>query len=397
MPIRNRIAELQSEICEWRRDFHRHPELRFDLPRTASKIVELLSAFGVDEIIEGVGRSGVVGIIKGRETTSGNVIGFRADMDALPINEISGHDHISHEQGKMHACGHDGHTSILLGAAKYLSETRNFNGTVLLAFQPAEEGGGGARAMIADGLMERWNVSEIYGLHNMPNLDVGSFAIRSGPIMAASDFFEVRVRGKGGHGAMPHLAKDTTLASAAIIMALQQIVAREVSALGSAVISVTGMQTDTMAHNVIPSSVLLTGTARFLDKSVQTQVIERMQEVITGTALVYGCTAELDYQFGVGVTKNDLASTEHAMRAASTVVGAEKVHVDIEPLMGGEDFSEMLEQRPGAFIFLGNGDSAMLHHPEYDFNDEAIPIGCSWFVELAEQRMPIRYSQVLPS
>jgi len=389
MPIRNRLSEMQPEITKWRREFHRHPELRFDLPKTTAKIVALLGEFGVDDIIQGIGKSGVVAVIKGRVTRSGRVIGFRADMDALPISETAKHDYVSNSLGKMHACGHDGHTSMLLGAAKYLAETRNFDGTVVLAFQPAEEGGGGARAMVADGLMERWNVQEIYGLHNMPSLPIGHFAIRSGPMMAASDFFEITVRGQGGHGAMPHLAKDTTLAGAAIVLAVQQIVAREVPALGAAVISITGFRTDTMAHNVIPDSVLLTGTARFLDKDLQAHVVQRLREVITGTAAVYGCAAEFKYDFGVGVTENDPDCTEHAIRAAVSVAGATRVKTELDPVMGGEDFSEMLEQRPGAFIFLGNGDSAMLHHPEYDFNDEAIPLGSSWFVELAEQRMTL--------
>jgi len=389
MPVKNRIADLQPEIAEWRQDFHAHPELRFDLPRTTARVKELLAQFGVDEITEGVGKSGIVAVIKGRKTASGRVVGFRADMDALPIHEATGLPHASQAAGKMHACGHDGHTSILLGAAKYLAETRNFDGTVVLAFQPAEEGGGGARAMVADGLMDRWNIQEVYGLHNMPTLPVGMFAIKPGPLLAASDFFEVTVRGKGGHGAMPHMATDTTLATAAIVMALQQIVARQVPALGAAVLSVTGIQTDTMAHNVIPDSAKLTGTARFLDKEVQAMVVKRMEEIITATATAYGCTAEFSYEYGVGLTENAEANTEFAIAAARAVAGEAGVKTDIEPLMGGEDFSEMLEARPGAFIFLGNGDSAGLHHPKYEFNDDAIPAGCSWFAALAEQRMPL--------
>jgi amidohydrolase len=388
MPVKNRIAEMQPEVSSWRHYLHSHPELRFDLPETTSKVVSLLKEFGVDEITQGVGRSGIVAVINGRKIDSGHVIGFRADMDALPISEISDLEYVSKNHGKMHACGHDGHTSILLGAAKYLTETRNFNGKVVLIFQPAEEGGGGALAMVRDGVMEQWNVDEIYGLHNMPNLPVGNFAIRTGPLLAASDFFEIEVRGKGGHGAMPHQANDTTLATAAIIMALQQIISREVPALKSAVVSVTGIQTETMAHNVIPATARLTGTARFLDKKIQAAVVDRMREVILGTAKVYGCSADFDYQYAVDVTENEYRCTEHAISAAQRVAGIERVDSNIEPLMGGEDFSEMLKVRPGAFIFLGNGDSAMLHHPEYNFNDEAIPNGISWFVELAEQRMP---------
>ena len=389
MAVKNRIADLQPEIAAWRQDFHAHPELRFDLPRTTARVEALLREFGVDEVTTGVGQSGIVAVIRGRTNASGRVIGFRADMDALPIIEATGLPHASTEAGKMHACGHDGHTSILLGAAKYLAETRNFDGTVVLAFQPAEEGGGGARAMVADGLMERWSIDEIYGLHNMPSLPVGQFAIKPGPLLAASDFFEILVKGKGGHGAMPHLATDPTLASAAIIMALQQIVARQVPALGSAVLSVTGVQTDTMAHNVIPDTVKMTGTARFLDKTVQAMAVRRLREVVEATATAYGCTVEVEYQYGVGLTENAEANTDHAIRAARAVAGEAGVSTDIQPLMGGEDFSEMLNERPGAFIFLGNGDSAGLHHPKYEFNDEAIPAGASWFATLAEQRLPL--------
>ncbi len=389
MPVKNRIADLQPEIAAWRQDFHAHPELRFELPRTTARVEALLREFGVDEITTGVGQSGIVAVIRGRQTASGRVIGFRADMDALPIFEATGLPHASTHAGQMHACGHDGHTSILLGAAKYLAETRNFDGTVVLAFQPAEEGGGGARAMVTDGLMDRWGIHEIYGLHNMPSLPVGQFAIKPGPLLAASDFFEIVVRGKGGHGAMPHLTADPTLASAAVIMALQQIVARQVPALGSAVLSVTGIATDTMAHNVIPDSVKLTGTARFLDKAVQEMVAQRLREVAEATAIAYGCKAEVEYMYGVGLTENEDASTEYAIAAARAVAGEAGVATDIQPLMGGEDFSEMLAVRPGAFIFLGNGDSAGLHHPKYEFNDEAIPAGASWFATLAEQRLPL--------
>lgn len=387
MPVKNRLADLLPEIAEWRRDFHAHPELRFDLPRTTARVAELLRSFGVDEVTMGVGQSGIVAVIKGRSTASGRVIGFRADMDALPIIEATGLPHASLEAGKMHACGHDGHTAILLGAAKYLAETRNFDGTVVLAFQPAEEGGGGARAMVRDGLMERWGIQEIYGLHNMPSLPAGQFAIKPGALLAASDFFEVTVRGKGGHGAMPHLCTDSTLAASAIVVALQQIVARNVPALGSAVISVCGFATDTMAHNVIPASVKLTGTVRTLDKAVKDHVVARMRAVIDGTAAAHGVEAQFDYMDGVNCTFNAEANTDFAIRAAQAVAGDSGVKTDIQPLMGGEDFSEMLEERPGAFIFLGNGASADLHHPAYEFNDEAIPAGASWFATLAEQRL----------
>ncbi len=387
MPVKNRIAEFQPEIAGWRQDLHANPELRFDLPRTTAKVAALLRGFGVDEITEGVGKSGIVAVIKGRQTKSGRVIGFRADMDALPIHEATGLPHASTDAGKMHACGHDGHTAMLLGAAKYLAETRNFDGTVVLAFQPAEEGGGGARAMLADGLMDRWGIQEVYGLHNMPNLPLGQFAIKSGPLLAAADFFEITVRGRGGHAAMPHETRDTTLAAAAIVMALQQVVARNVPALSTAVVSVCGFATDTMAHNVIPDSVKLTGTVRTLDVAIKTMIVERLREVATATAAAYGAEIDLLYQDGVLPTINAVDQTDYAISAAELVAGM--VKTDIDPSMGGEDFSEMLEARPGAFILLGNGDSAGLHHPKYEFNDDAIPAGCSWFATLAEQRMPI--------
>ena len=387
MPVKNRIAEFQPEIAGWRQDLHANPELHFDLPRTSAKVAALLRDFGVDEITEGVGKSGVVAVIKGRQTKSGRVIGFRADMDALPIIEATGLPHASTDAGKMHACGHDGHTAVLLGAAKYLAETRNFDGTIVLAFQPAEEDGTGARAMIADGLMDRWGIQEVYGLHNMPGLPVGQFAIKSGPLLAAAGFFEITVRGRGGHAAMPHETRDTTLAASAIVVALQQIVSRNVPALSTAVLSVCGFSTDTMAHNVIPDSAKLTGTVRTLEAAVKTMIVDRLREVATATATAYGAEIDFMYQDGVLPTVNAADQTDHAITAATSVAGA--VKTDIEPSMGGEDFSEMLDARPGAFILLGNGDSAGLHHPQYDFNDDAIPAGCSWFATLAEQRMPL--------
>ncbi len=387
MPVKNRFAELLPEISAWRQDFHAHPELRFDLPRTTGKVVELLRSFGVDEITEGVGQSGVVAVIKGRTDTAGRVIGFRADMDALPIVEATGLPHASTTAGKMHACGHDGHTSILLGAAKYLAETRHFDGTVVLAFQPAEEGGGGARSMVADGLMDRWGIQEIYGLHNMPGIPAGEFAIKEGPMLAAADFFEITVTGKGGHGAQPHVSVDSTLAGAAIVMALQQVVSRNVPPLQPAVLSVTGFASETMAHNVIPASARLTGTVRTFHVPTKELIRDRIKAVAEATAAAYGATAELVYSDGVLPTVNAPTETSYAVAAAEAVAG--RVKTDVEPSMGGEDFAEMLAARPGAFILLGNGASADLHHPKYEFSDEAIPAGCSWFVTLAEQRMPL--------
>ncbi|MCB1409333.1 MAG: amidohydrolase, partial [Rhodobacteraceae bacterium] len=340
-----------------------------------------------DEITEGVGRAGIVAVIRGRRTDSGRVLGFRADMDALPILEATGADYASQVEGKMHACGHDGHTAVLLGAAKYLAETRNFDGTVVLAFQPAEEGGGGARAMIEDGLMDRWGIQEIYGLHNFPGIPVGQFAIKDGPMLAAADFFEITVRGKGGHGAQPHVSVDSTLAGAAIVMAMQQVVARNVDPLQPAVVSMTGFQTETMAHNVIPASVKLTGTVRTFHVPTKELVRDRMKAIAESTAAAYGAEVDFAYFDGVLPTINATDPTGYARAAAESVTG--QAPLDLPPSMGGEDFSEMLAVRPGAFIILGNGPSADLHHPEYNFNDEAIPAGSSWFATLAEQRMPL--------
>ena len=387
MAVKNRIADMQPEIAAWRQDLHAHPELRFDLPRTTAKVAGLLREFGVDEVTEGVGQSGIVAVIKGRRTDSGRVLGFRADMDALPILEATGADYASTHAGKMHACGHDGHTAVLLGAAKYLAETRNFDGTVVLAFQPAEEGGGGARAMVADGLMDRWGIQEIYGLHNFPGIPVGQFAIKEGPMLAAADFFEITVRGKGGHGAQPHVSVDSTLAGAAIVMAMQQVVSRNVDPLQPAVVSMTGFQTETQAHNVIPASAKLTGTVRTFHVPTKELVRDRMKAIAESTAAAYGAEVDFAYFDGVLPTINATDPTGYARAAAESVTG--QAPLDLPPSMGGEDFSEMLAERPGAFIILGNGPSADLHHPEYNFNDEAIPAGSSWFATLAEQRMPL--------
>jgi hippurate hydrolase len=386
MPIPNRLADLHPEITAWRRDLHQHPELQFDLPRTSALVAQRLREFGCDQVVTGVGRSGVVAVIRGREP-GGRTIGFRADMDALPIPEATGADHASTTPGKMHACGHDGHTSMLLGAAKYLAETRAFAGTVVLVFQPAEEGEGGARAMVADGLMDRFGIQEIYGLHNMPGIPAGQFAIRPGPMLAAADLFEVTVTGKGGHGALPHLAVDPLVAASAIVLSVQAIVARAVSPLKSAVVSVCGIASESMAHNVISGSVRLTGTVRSFDPEVKALVVQRLRAVVEASAAAHGCTAVLTYTDGVLPTVNAPEPTEHAIAAARAVAGA--VDTDVDPSMGAEDFSEMLAARPGAFILLGNGDSAPLHHPQYDFNDDAIPAGAGWFVALTEQRLPL--------
>ncbi|MDP3339734.1 M20 aminoacylase family protein [Frigidibacter sp.] len=386
MPVKNRFAELLPEITAWRRDFHEHPELMFDVQRTAGKVADLLREFGCDEVVEGIGRTGVVGLIKGRSDSAGRVIGLRADMDALPINEATGLDYASKTPGKMHACGHDGHTAMLLGAAKYLAETRNFDGTVALIFQPAEEGGGGGREMVQDGMLDRFGIQEVYGMHNMPGIPVGTFAIREGAIMAAADQFDIVVTGKGGHAAKPHDCIDTTVVAAHIVVALQTIASRGVDPLKQVVVSVCTVATDSTAHNVIPQQVVMKGTVRTMDPKVQDYVERRVSEIASGTATALGASAVVTYQRGYPVTVNAVEPTGHAVKVAQEVSG--QVDPDTAPLMGAEDFSFMLNERPGAYIFLGNGDTAMVHHPEYNFDDDAIPFGSSWYAGMAEARMP---------
>jgi len=387
MPVINRFAEMLPEIAGWRRDIHAHPELRFEEHRTAALVAEKLKEFGCDEVVTGFGGTGVVGVITGRSSSSGRTIGFRADMDALPIQEATGLPHASTIPGKMHACGHDGHTSMLLGAAKYLAETRNFDGRIVLAFQPAEEGGGGARAMIEAGLMTRWNIEEVYGMHNMPGLPLGEFSVRSGPQMASPDKFEITVRGHGGHGAMPHKGVDTTLVASHIVVALQSIASRNVDPLKNVVVSVCGFRTETDTYNVIPDSVFLRGTVRTFEPEVQQLVRARIDRLATMTAEAYGAVAEVTHVSGPPPLVNHDREAGLAAEAALSVCGV--AHRDLDPIMGGEDFSEMLLERPGAYLFIGNGDSADLHNPAYEFNDEAIPLGCSWYVTMAEKRMPL--------
>ena len=386
MAVRNRFGELQGEIAAWRRDMHQNPELLFDTHRTSALVTEKLQAFGCDRVETGIGRTGVVGVIHGRSDSSGRVVGLRADMDALPIQEATGLDYGSLNDGKMHACGHDGHTAMLLGAAKYLSETRNFNGTAVVIFQPAEEGGGGGKEMVDDGLMDRFNIKEVYGMHNMPGLAVGEFAIRPGPFFAAADTIKIRINGKGGHAARPQGAVDPTVAGCNVVLALQTVVSRNVNPLKAAVVSICSFQTDTDTSNVIPQSVRLLGTMRTMDASVRELLIRRIGEVSSATAGAFGATAEFELEPGYPVMINSASETEFAAAAASRVAGG--LNTDPDMLMGAEDFAFMLNERPGAYILTGNGDSAPLHHPEYNFNDDAIPAGCSWWVELAEGRMP---------
>ncbi len=387
MPARNRFAELHDEITEWRRDFHANPELRFQEHRTAAKVAELLTSFGCEEVVSGIGQTGVVGVIHGRARGSGKVIGFRADMDALPIPETTGLPHASMRPGVMHACGHDGHTAMLLGAAKYLAETRNFDGSVVLIFQPAEEGGGGARAMLEDGLMTRWGIQEIYGMHNWPSIPLGQFAVRDGAQMAATAFFDLSIKGHGGHAALPHKAVDTTVAAANVVVALQTIAARNIDPLKTVVVSTCGLRSDSNTYNVIPDEIILRGTVRYFDADVHETVQKRLREIAELTARAHGAEAHLQYTPRVPPTINTPAAAARAAEAAQKISGC--VIRDLDPVMPGEDFSEMLSERPGAYLFIGNGDSADLHNPGYDFNDELIPIGCSWYAEMAEQSMPL--------
>jgi amidohydrolase len=386
MPVKNRIAALLPEITGWRQDFHAHPELLFDVQRTAARVEALLREFGVDEVTSGIGRTGVVGVIRGRTDTKGRVIGLRADMDALPITEQTGVDYASTIPGKMHACGHDGHTAMLLGAAKYLCETRNFDGSVVVIFQPAEEGGGGGREMVEDGLITRWGIQEVYGMHNMPGIPVGHFAIREGAMMAAADQFDITLTGKGGHAAKPHDCIDTVVVAAHVIVALQTIASRNVDPLKQVVVSVCAVETDSTAHNVIPQVVKLKGTVRTMDLDVQDYVERRVVEIVQGMAATLGAVADVDYRRGYPVTINAPENTGYAASVAMGISG--QVDTNTPPLMGAEDFSFMLNERPGAYIFMGNGDTAMVHHPAYNFDDAAIPFGSSWYAGMAEARMP---------
>ena len=387
MPIVNRVADLQPDIQAWRRDIHAHPELLYDVHRTAAFVADRLKEFGCDEVATGLGRTGVVGVIKGRRPAGGDlkVIGLRADMDALPIEEKTNLAYASKTPGKMHACGHDGHTAMLLGAARYLAETRNFAGEAVVIFQPAEEGGAGAAAMIKDGLMDRFAIDQVYGMHNGPGIPVGSFAIRSGPIMAATDSIDVDIEGLGGHAARPHKCIDSVIVGAQLIMALQQIVSRNVDPLESAVISMCEFHAGN-ARNVIPQTAVLRGTVRTLTAEVRKLIEKRVKEVTAGVAQMTGAKIELNYERGYPVTSNHAAQTDFATQVAREVAGEANVQ-EMPPLMGAEDFSYMLEQRPGAFIFCGNGDTAGLHHPAYNFNDEAIVFGTSYWIKLVENSL----------
>jgi len=382
MPIVNRVADLAGEIAEWRHDLHAHPELMYDVHRTAASVAQKLKDFGCDEVVPGIGRTGVVGVIRGRKG-SGNTIGLRADMDALPIEEATDLPYKSTAPGKMHACGHDGHTAMLLGAARYLAETRNFAGTAVVIFQPAEEGGAGGKAMLDDGMMARFGIGEVYGMHNYPGMPIGAFGLRAGPVMASADYITIDIEGLGAHAARPHKGIDTVLVGAQIINAVQSIVSRNVDPLKSAVVTIPMFRAGT-ADNVIPQTVQLKGTVRTLEAEVRDLVEKRLHEIVEHTAAAYGAKAKLTYRRNYPVLVNHERQTGFAASVASQIVGEGHVNTDLPPMMGAEDFSFMLNERPGAFIWIGNGDSAGLHHPKYNFNDEVIPVGTSYWVKLVE-------------
>lgn len=387
MPVVNRIAAMSDEITQWRRYLHTIPELGRECHKTAAFVAERLREFGVDEVHEGIAQTGIVAIINGQG--DGPTIGLRADMDGLPMPEMTGLDYASTHEGRMHACGHDGHTAMLLGAAKYLAETRKFSGRVALIFQPDEEDTGGGEAMVQEGIMDRFEIGQVFAMHNAPDLAEGSFHLNEGAMMAAADEFSVHISGVGGHAAMPHTAVDPVVAGCAMVQALQNIVSRNVDPMKQLVISVTQIHSGT-AHNVIPETCWINGTVRTLSKEVQAMAVKRMEEVIAGQAASFGLEARLEFKFGYPPTINDAEKARFAAEVATEIVGDDRVDADTTPIMGAEDFSYMLEARPGAYVNLGQGDGPMCHHPKYNFNDEIAPIGASFFARLVERAQPVK-------
>ncbi|WP_375265308.1 M20 aminoacylase family protein [Planktotalea sp.] len=387
MPIVNRIAEFAEDMTTWRRHLHTIPELSFDCPKTAAFIAERLREIGVDEMHERIAQTGIVAIINGQG--DGPTIGLRADFDGLPIIEATGLEYASTHEGKMHACGHDGHTTMLLGAARYLAETRNFSGRVALIFQPAEENGGGAEVMVNEGIMDTFDIAQVYGIHNAPGFVAGGFYTTPGPIMAAVDTFHIDIKGVGGHGAMPHETCDPVIAACGMAQAIQTIVSRNHYALDDLVVSVTQIHTGTV-DNVIPDYAYINGTVRTFDGKVQDMVERRLGEIVAGQAASYGVSGELRYERGYPATINCAKEAAHAADVAIEISGVDKVVADAGREMGAEDFAYMLEKRPGAYLFLGQGESAGLHHPEYNFNDEVAPVGASFFARLVERSQPLK-------
>ena len=388
-----RIRNYHGELTSVRRDIHAHPELAFEENRTASLVADKLTAWGV-KVHRGIAKTGVVGVISGKKTGSGRGIALRADMDCLPMHEMNSFEHKSRNEGRMHACGHDGHTTMLLGAARYLAETRNFDGTAYLIFQPAEEGGGGGEVMIREGLFKNFPANEIYGLHNWPGLPPGKLAVRAGPVMAATDEIQITVRGRGGHGAMPHLVVDPVLASAHIITALQSIASRNVNPIDAIVVSICSLATSQVGvFNVIPDHVKLVGTVRSFQPQTRELAERRLREIATKTAEALGATAEVTYARGYPATINSVREAQFAAQVGKRLFGAENVITEHEPTMGGEDFSYMLQERPGAYVFLGQGGApggCFLHNPNYDFNDEVIPLGAGYLAALVEEGLPLK-------
>ena len=386
MAIVNRIAGYADEMTGWRRHLHTIPELGRECFKTAAFVEGKLREFGVDEIQTGFATTGIVAIINGQG--SGPTIGLRADMDGLPIIETTGLEYQSTHEGRMHACGHDGHTTMLLGAAKYLCETRNFSGRVALIFQPDEEATGGAEAMVEEGILDTFDISQVYGIHNMPEMPVGNFYTTSGPLMAGADVFDINIKGRGGHGAMPHDTVDPVLAACSIAQAIQTIVSRNLNASERLVISVTQIHTGSV-DNVIPDTAYINGTVRSFTPEIRDLAERRLREIVAGQAASYGCDAEVVYRRGYPATYNSAEGVVVATKAARDVSGGEAVVDDFEPVMGSEDFSYMLEKRPGAYLFMGQGPSAGLHHPEYNFNDDVAPVGASFFARLVETAQPV--------
>lgn len=385
MPVLNRIADFAADMTAWRRHLHQHPELGFDCHQTAAFVAERLRDFGVDEIHEGIGRTGIVGIIRGQG--DGPTIGLRADMDALPMDETTGAEWTSTVPGRMHACGHDGHTTMLLGAARYLAETRNFAGRVALIFQPAEEAGGGGEAMVQDGMIERFGITRVFAMHNNPGQAEGSFQTTPGPIMAAVDTFEIHVKGRGGHGALPHLTADPVVAAVAVVSAIQTISSRNHFALDDLALSVTQIHTGS-ADNIVPDTAYICGTVRTFAPHVRDMVRRRMAQICEGQAAAYDVGIRLDYQQGYPATVNDTDQAAFAVDVAREIAGEANVAHDSGREMGAEDFSYMLNARPGCYLFLGQGEGPGVHNPTYDFNDAVAPVGASFFARLVERAQP---------
>ena len=387
-----RIRAYHAELRGIRHDIHAHPELAFQENRTSDLVAARLASWGV-EVHRGLARTGIVGVVRGRKATSGRAIGLRADMDCLPMHETADIPHKSRHAGRMHACGHDGHTTMLLGAARYLQETRNFDGTAYLIFQPAEEGGGGGKVMVEEGLFDRFPADEIYAVHNWPGLPAGQIAVRPGPVMAATDEIVVTVRGRGGHAAMPHLTVDPVVITAQVISALQSIASRNVSPLDSIVVTVASMETSqTNVFNVIPDFVKLIGTVRTFRPETRDLAEARITQVVEGVSLALGGRADVDYKRGYPPTINTEKEARFAAKVGERVFGRRNVFTDAEPTMGGEDFSYMLLERPGAYVFLGQGggpSNCFLHNPGYDFNDEVIPLGAGYLAALVEEGLPL--------